>query len=104
MTQDFKKRLDGFRIRMKKLGSRRDIWSVNEFTRERTEYHEILEQQECFWKQRAKQYWLRDADSNTRFFHLFASSRKKTNKIVSLRDASGHGESEVEQVHSIICQ
>jgi len=39
----------------------------------------LLHQEEHFWKQRAKIYWLSDGDANTSFFHAFANARKKWN-------------------------
>jgi len=42
-----------------------------------------------YWKQRAKTFWYRDGDLNTRFFHAAASSRQKVNKIQHLQDNNG---------------
>lgn len=46
----------------------------------------LLNQQEIYWKQRAKQFWLREGDTNTRYFHHYASLRRKRNSILKLRD------------------
>ncbi|XVF76242.1 hypothetical protein PTKIN_Ptkin13bG0250500 [Pterospermum kingtungense] len=46
-------------------------------------------QEETFWRQRAKVFWYRDGDLNTRFFHSMASARKQVNKIHSLRGDDG---------------
>jgi hypothetical protein len=40
-----------------------------------------------FWKQRAKTFWHRDGDLNTRYFHVVSTSRRKINKIIQLEDA-----------------
>lgn len=53
------------------------------------DYLRLLEKQEIFWKQRAKQYWLKVGDNNTRFFHKFASVRKEHNRIKKLKDENG---------------
>ncbi|XP_019175772.1 PREDICTED: uncharacterized protein LOC109171097 [Ipomoea nil] len=49
----------------------------------------LLEQENAFWKQRAKQHWLREADANTRYYHKYASARRRKNKIVKLKDPEG---------------
>lgn len=45
-----------------------------------------MEQKDTFWRQRAKQHWLRNGDANTKYFHQYASSRRKKNYIDRLRD------------------
>lgn len=37
----------------------------------------LLTQEEVYWKQRAKQHWLSVGDGNTKFFHHYASTRRK---------------------------
>jgi hypothetical protein len=44
----------------------------------------LLIQEEIFWKQRAKTFWMRDGDMNSKFFHAAATSRKQRNKITKL--------------------
>ena len=46
----------------------------------------LLQQQEKYWQQRAEQYWLALGDSNTKFFYLFASARKRKNSFNKLRN------------------
>ncbi|KAL8106747.1 hypothetical protein AgCh_023493 [Apium graveolens] len=55
----------------------------------RWKYLKLLEKQETFWRQRAKQFWLRDGDKNTIFFHKYASTRREHNKIRRLKNAQG---------------
>ena len=45
-----------------------------------------MQQQESYWKQKAKQFWLAADDSNTKYFHQFASSKRKKNAIMKLKD------------------
>lgn len=50
----------------------------------------MLEQQEIYWQQRTKQFWLREGDQNTKFFHKYASTRRQNNSILGLQDGSGN--------------
>ncbi|XP_019157243.1 PREDICTED: uncharacterized protein LOC109153826 [Ipomoea nil] len=45
--------------------------------------------EDMYWKQRAKQHWLREGDRNTRCFHLSVSNRKRKNRSLKLRDGEG---------------
>lgn len=45
----------------------------------------LLSQEELYWRQRAKSYWMRDGDRNTKYFHASASTKKRRNKILRLR-------------------
>ncbi|VFQ77059.1 unnamed protein product [Cuscuta campestris] len=50
--------------------------------------HEIrktLEIEDSYWRQRAKQFWIKEGDRNTKYFHNFASHRKRKNRLVRLR-------------------
>lgn len=49
----------------------------------------ILLQENSYWSQRAKNFWLRDGDTNSKFFHASATARKKRNKICRLKDDNG---------------
>jgi hypothetical protein len=49
----------------------------------------LLEQQELYWVQRGRANWLRHGDNNKKFFHNFASARKKKNTIKYLVDEAG---------------
>ena len=49
----------------------------------------LLEDEELYWKQRAKNFWLENGDLNTKFFHAQASGHKAPNKVSSLVDDDG---------------
>lgn len=49
----------------------------------------LLDKDGAFWRQIAKQLWLRECDLNTKFFHKYASIRCKKNCLVKLRIHDG---------------
>jgi len=44
----------------------------------------ILEQEEIYWRQRAKERWAVEGDQNTKYFHRMATAHKRFNSIDSL--------------------
>ncbi|KAK9929750.1 hypothetical protein M0R45_026836 [Rubus argutus] len=54
-----------------------------------TKLNRLLHQEETFWRQRAKVFWLSDGDLNAKFFHRTASNRKKKNQLKGLFDKEG---------------
>lgn len=49
----------------------------------------ILDQKEIFWRQRSKQLWLSAGDKNMKYFHAACNKRRRTNRIVKLKDDDG---------------
>ncbi|KAL0448586.1 UNVERIFIED_CONTAM: putative mitochondrial protein [Sesamum latifolium] len=54
------------------------------------------------WKQLSKIHWLRDGDSNTRYFHSHASTRRRQNTIMRLRDEEGVWKEGEEDIQGIL--
>lgn len=87
-TGQFRRRLKFHKEKMVGLmRGRREASS--EFFKARDEYYDILNQQEIYWKQRAKTFWLKDGDRNSKYFHAQASHRRKNNSIIKLMDEEG---------------
>ncbi|XP_060972109.1 uncharacterized protein LOC133038080 [Cannabis sativa] len=60
---------------------------------------DLLSQEEAYWQQRSRSSWLKSGDSNTRYFHQKATTRRNTNNIKSLTDDNGI----VHTSHSGLC-
>lgn len=45
--------------------------------------------EEVFWKQRSPISWLQEGDMNTNFFHSFATTRKRNNRIQKILCSGG---------------
>ncbi|XP_074342376.1 uncharacterized protein LOC141679913 [Apium graveolens] len=62
---------------------------VKKYFEERDQFNDLLLHEEQYWKQRAKAFWLTEGDTNSKFFHAQASSRKKLNHIAHLKNDAG---------------
>ncbi|XP_074346889.1 uncharacterized protein LOC141685699 [Apium graveolens] len=88
----YKQQVQDCKKSLRKLQSRRDAAVVKQYSEIRNTYLKLLERQEIYWKQRAKQHWLREGDRNIRYFHRFASTRKKNNSIDRIKNANGRSQ------------
>jgi hypothetical protein len=50
----------------------------------------LLEMEDMKWKQRAKRKWFRQGDRNTKFFHTWATQRRRNNFISKINDGGGN--------------
>lgn len=64
-----------------------DVDAVQEALIAKNKLATLLIQEEPYWRQWAKTFWLRDRDNNTRYFHVTANSKKKRNHIMKLHNA-----------------
>lgn len=71
------------------LKGRRDSNSLRVAHEERNKLSETNARQEVFWRQHSKQFWLRDGDQKSKFFHLATKQRRKSNQITSLQNSNG---------------
>lgn len=74
---------------MKQHGRGRDEFSKAQYREAKEELTKILNQREIFWRQRSKQLWLQAGDRNSKFFHTYASHRRRNNQINKLKNDDG---------------
>lgn len=72
------------------LSSRVSDVNFSEIKMVKVEISELEARQEIMWKQRAIIDWVQEGDKNTNFFHSYASSRRRTNKIQQILDEQGN--------------
>lgn len=53
------------------------------------ELDNILDQEESYWKQKARYQWITQGERNTRFFHANVVARRRRNRILQLKGADG---------------
>jgi len=63
--------------------------NVNYFNALKKRLDKVLVHDDLFWKQRAKTFWYREGDLNTKFFHTAATSRRKVNGTEHLENSHG---------------
>ncbi|XP_019156322.1 PREDICTED: uncharacterized protein LOC109153039 [Ipomoea nil] len=83
------KRINELTREQQRLRGRTDPASLAEFQRLEQLLSCAEVQEDTYWRQRAKQHWLKEADANTKFFHRYASHRKKKNTITRLMNDNG---------------
>ncbi|XP_019184280.1 PREDICTED: uncharacterized protein LOC109179172 [Ipomoea nil] len=77
------------RMRQEAIRHRRDPGAIAEFHNLENQLSQLEAQEDVFWRQRAKQHWLRGADANTKFYHRYASARKEKNYVAKLKNDVG---------------
>nr|KYP48093.1 Transposon TX1 uncharacterized [Cajanus cajan] len=71
------------------LRDKSDATSNATFLEIQDKLNTLILHEEAFWKQRAKVHWLKEGDSNSKFFHATASTRRKHNYIQSIINEEG---------------
>ena len=97
----FRRRIKCCSEKLVRLRGKTDDLAVGEFFRARAEMDSLLDQEEVYWKQGAKDFWLNEGDSNTRYFHSHASSKQKHNQIRKLNDVDGNVVSDKEGLSNL---
>lgn len=79
-----------------------DNQSVQAYLDEREKLNNHLLQEEIYWKQRAKLFWLREGDENSIFFHFSAPDRKRANRVELLFDNAGFRVEDHEEMCGVV--
>ncbi|XP_019182124.1 PREDICTED: uncharacterized protein LOC109177267 [Ipomoea nil] len=82
------KEISHIQARLNMLRSRIDGASLLEVRELDGRLRDLNDQLNIYWRQRAKQHWLIGGDRNTKYFHLYASARRRKNLILKLQDES----------------
>lgn len=90
VTGDFKGRIHKSKKKIQALKGRKDDISLKLIHEEKKALTEIYAQQEVFWRQRSKQFWLREGDQNNKYFHAATKNRRKTNHIGTLHERNSN--------------
>ncbi|XP_019199918.1 PREDICTED: uncharacterized protein LOC109193531 [Ipomoea nil] len=85
----FGDRIKQLRKEQDELRHRRDSAALAEFRDIEERLGQVEMQEDVFWRQRAKQHWLRGADCNTKFYHRYVSARRRKNYIPRLKNDVG---------------
>jgi hypothetical protein len=83
--------------RIKKIKKELEVWRRKDICHEQVQKEQVLrfklsrleEQRETYWKQRAHAHWMKGGDRNTKYFHSFASERRRMNRITKLKTEEG---------------
>ncbi|XP_019184826.1 PREDICTED: uncharacterized protein LOC109179787 [Ipomoea nil] len=99
---NFNRRITYWRNKMASLNHQRDHKGLMLFREAQYEYLRVLQHQNDYWRQRAKQFWLREGDVNSTFFHNSVQRRRQNNTISRLKDENGSWvDKDVELIRSI---
>ncbi|XP_045822268.1 uncharacterized protein LOC123915166 [Trifolium pratense] len=87
--QNLRKDIDKYHKKLEQVRDHVDNSNLNYYNALKRRLSSLLRQDDVFWKQRAKTFWYKNGDLNTKFFHAAATARKKVNRITRLYDANG---------------
>lgn len=100
----FKRRITWLKNELSHAQLNHNVQTTTYYSSLWTELNTLLLKEKVFWKQRSKLFWLKEEDANTKFFHSYASHRRRINRISWLQDASGVWQYNSTIVHDLILQ
>lgn len=84
------------------LVNRSDKDGVQQYFIKKNILDELLVQEELYWKQHAKVFWLTKGDTNSKIFHATASKRKRLNHITHLVNNAGETIVNVKDMNELV--
>ncbi|XP_031091127.1 uncharacterized protein LOC115996126 [Ipomoea triloba] len=89
LNKDFQPKIDYYLKQMDLLRNRSDHAGMLAFSDAQRCCIHLLHQQNTYWKQRAKSFWHKNGDLNSRFFHNTVKRRRRNNTINKLKNSAG---------------
>ena len=68
----------------------------------RKEFTQLMHREEIMWKQRAKDYYIKEGDRNIRYFHMTISRRKHNNFIFGIKDELGSWQQDPKRIEEVV--
>lgn len=72
LRRRYKEEIKGCKKGLEELRGVEDEKAGSEFVRLQQKLANLVTQEETFWRQRSKVFWMRDGDMNSKFFHAAA--------------------------------
>ncbi|XP_019189724.1 PREDICTED: uncharacterized protein LOC109184133 isoform X2 [Ipomoea nil] len=88
-AKDFNGRISFWKCRMEITKHQRDAEGISMFREAQHQYLYSLRQQNDYWRQRAKQFWLKEGDTHSTYFHNSVRRRRQNNRIDRLKGEYG---------------
>ncbi|CAH9086594.1 unnamed protein product [Cuscuta epithymum] len=98
----FRRQILACKKRLAWLRGKGDASSLAEFSRVRLVTQDLMEKEHIYWNQWAKEFWLKEGDINSRFFHNAVKQRRRKNKLLGLRAADGSWVTDREKVREMV--
>ncbi|XP_019170441.1 PREDICTED: uncharacterized protein LOC109166011 [Ipomoea nil] len=86
---NFHHKLEAARKSMEILRNRIDDNGLHDFENVQRNFIHLLQQQDSFWRQRAKLFWYKGGDSNSKYFHNMITERQRNNALSKLHNLRG---------------
>ncbi|KAJ9558242.1 hypothetical protein OSB04_012856 [Centaurea solstitialis] len=102
LAMRYRRQVSAAKQKMEMLRPSDNPRDVQAFDECRQKLLDVMEKEEVFWKQRAKQFWLKDGDFNTKYFHAVANGRRRKKNIEKLLDDDGRQVTDLEGIQQTV--